>query len=82
MKLIATSSQGPSTAQWGDFIAVTAFQPTGLTWVVSSFGLQGCGTDGACVKPFIAYFGRERDRQSFATWFRYVYSVYLPALTR
>ena len=63
LKALAASTQGPTTNEWGDYVSVRPFAPTGQTWVATTYTMNGCGS-ASCVEPRFIVFGRERDRGS------------------
>ena len=67
VRFIASGTDGPQCAGWGDYLRSRKHSPYGNTWIATSFTLNG-GDGGACgfgssqITPRVSWFGRERDR--------------------
>ncbi len=57
---IASSTDGPASDSWGDFLSARPHFPFANTWVGSCYSLQG-GGQNANARPAYVWFGRERD---------------------
>ncbi|TME15088.1 MAG: hypothetical protein E6I63_10905 [Chloroflexi bacterium] len=57
---VRSGDHGPSNNAWGDYLTVRPASGNGLTWVGTSYTLQG-GTAGSSVEPRFLWFGRLRD---------------------
>jgi len=66
VKFIASGTDGPQCAGWGDYLRSRKHSPYGNTWIATSFTLNGgdggaCGSGSSQITPRVTWFGRERD---------------------
>jgi len=57
---IRSGTSGPANNKWGDYLTVRPASGNGLTWVGTSYTLQG-GSGDSSVEPRFLWFGRVRD---------------------
>ncbi|HEY3248003.1 MAG TPA: sialidase family protein [bacterium] len=65
---LATSLDPPATDEWGDYVRVRPFNPSGTLWVATGFTSDARSNYPISV-PRFAIFGRARDQRSYNRWF-------------
>jgi hypothetical protein len=57
VQITETSTQGPTTNRWGDFVAARPHSPDNVTWLATGYTMQGGGGDSNA-RPLNGWFGR------------------------
>ncbi|WP_337286848.1 hypothetical protein, partial [Candidatus Methylomirabilis sp.] len=60
---VVTSTNGPTSNKWGDYLAARPQSPNSNTWIGTGYSLQGGGANSNA-RPRFMWFGRERDNSS------------------
>ena len=64
VKFIVSSTTGPGSNTWGDYLRVRAHEPAALGWIASGYR----SITGGVSQPRLAIFSRERDERSVKRW--------------